>query len=499
MKHGFLRALTLTLAALLLLSLSVPLASCSSKNPADADETSSANDAASPQPQADASGVPGAGAEEEDGTAEPPLDDGLGNPDLGGYDFRILSCYFNDLDTWRYLLFDEITGTPLNDQLYQTKDNLENRFNIKFSMIEPGDDGAAQGAFIQSVTGGDDAFDMHIGKDWRTCELGIKGYCYNLFDIDPFDFEKPWWPDETVRQLSVGKKMFAASNYASYCGIHWTRVMVMNKDLLANLQIDLPYETVREGRWTLDELYRVTNGISVDENGNGQCDRDDTLALVGYDHTYYCIQEAAAVSAYARDENNVPFLNLDVERIDGFVGKMRALLTGNDYLKADTALFADGKTVFSFCEIRDAYNIYRNSDVRYGFLPQPKYDELQEKYIACCTDTPWALPKTLAPAQEEIVGTVLEAMSCYNYVNMLPVYLESTLKSRLADEPDDAEMLSIIADNRTISFAYSFGKLTYNNLIADCVFASFETASYLKRSERMASKTLEKTLAKFLD
>ena len=35
-------------------------------------------------------------------------------------------------------------------------------------------------------------------------------------------------------------------------------------------------------------------------------------------------------------------------------------------------------------------------------------------------------------------------MSAYNYKNMLPVYLESTLKSRLADEPDDSEMLGII-------------------------------------------------------
>lgn len=440
--------------------------------------------------------VPGETAPEEE-TEPPYLDDGLGDPDLGGYEFRILSCFFNDNDTWRYVLSDEMTGTPLNDQLYDTKEYLENRFNIKFTMIEPGDDAVAANTFMQSVSSGDDSFDMHIGKDWRTCDLGIKGLACNLFDIDQFRFDMPWWPEETVRQLSVGKDLRAASNYASYCGIHWTRVTVFNKDLLADMQIEAPYDTVREGRWTIDELTGLTSGLSVDVNGNGKRDKGDTVALIGYGHTYYCLQEAAGVTAYGKDENNIPFLDLDVERIDGYVQKMRALLGGDDYLEAGETDFVNGQAVFAFTEIRDAYNVYRDSDVRYGFLPQPKYDEAQEKYISCCTDCPWALPKTLTPERETIVGTVIEAMSCRNYNYMLPVYLESTLKSRLADEPDDAEMLGLIADNRTISFAYTFNKLTFNNIISDCVFSNMEVASYLQKSQKLANKALDKIIDAF--
>ena len=83
---------------------------------------------------------------------------------MGGYDFRILSCFYNDLDTWRYLLCDEMTGIPLNDAQYETKCYLEERFNIQFSMIEPGNDEVAMNAFISSVTSGDDAFDVHVGR-----------------------------------------------------------------------------------------------------------------------------------------------------------------------------------------------------------------------------------------------------------------------------------------------------------------------------------------------
>ena len=426
------------------------------------------------------------------------LEDGLDSPDLQGYDFRILSCFYNDLDTWKYLLCDELTGIPLNDAQYETKLYLEDRFNIQFSMIEGGSDEAAMNTFMDTVNSGDDVFDMHIGKNWRTCQLGYKGYCYNLRDIDEFDFDKPWWPPETVKQLTIGKKMFAASNYASYCGIHWTRVMVANKDLLAERNIDVPYDTVREGKWTLDALYSLTNGMSEDLNGDGTIGKDDIVALLGYGtNAYYCIQESADCSVYRRDEDNIPYLDLDVDRISAYVDKMRRLMVGNDYRDGDTSEFANNIALFAFCEIRDAYNIYRNSDVRYGFLPIPKFDEAQEKYISACTDTVWALPKTLSSAHESNTGIILEALSCHNYNYMLPVYLENTLKSRLADNPDDAEMLQLIADSRTIAFAFAM-KLTYDNLIKDVVLTNTETASYLQKSAKLAEKTLEGVVSGYI-
>ncbi|MBQ3860646.1 MAG: hypothetical protein II779_08960 [Clostridia bacterium] len=479
-----------TVSIVLLLTLLLPLiVSCGEGT----DQTNAPDKPASPAVVSDAAdpGEENPAEPETEAAAENPiLEDGLGDLDLGGYDFRILSCFYNDLDTWRYLLCDELTGIPLNDQLYETKLYLEDRFNIHFSMIEPGNDEVAMNAFMASVTSGDDAFDMHVGKNWRTCQLGTKGYCYNMYEIDEFDFEKPWWPKETVNQLTIGKKMFAASNYASYCGIHWTRVMVANKDLLAARQMEVPYETVREGKWTLDELYTMTNGMSEDTNGDGTIGEGDVVALLGYDQAYYCLQESADCSVYRRDEEHIPYLDLDVDRISGYVDKMRKLMTGSDYRQGSTAEFANNTAVFAFCEIRDAYNIYRGSDVRYGFLPPPKYDEAQDRYISCCTDTVWALPRTLPASRESSTGTILEALSCHNYNYMLPVYLESTLKSRLADNPDDAEMLQIIVDSRTIAFAFAM-KLTYDNFIKDVVFNNQEVASYLQKSAKLAQKTLE--------
>ena len=57
-------------------------------------------------------------------------------------------------------------------------------------------------------------------------------------------------------------------------------------------------------------------------------------------------------------------------------------------------------------------------------------------------------------------------------------------------------MLQLIADTRTISFAYSYGMM-FNNILADLQSGNRETASYIKSGEKGAVKTLERMLKTF--
>ena len=87
-------------------------------------------------------------------------------------------------------------------------------------------------------------------------------------------------------------------------------------------------------------------------------------------------------------------------------------------------------------------------------------------------------------------------MSCFNYNNVLPAYYETAIKARTADAPDDTEMLTIISDTRTISFSYTY-QLTYNNIVSGCVESNSEVASYFKKNEKVAAKSLEKLVEKY--
>ena len=57
-------------------------------------------------------------------------------------------------------------------------------------------------------------------------------------------------------------------------------------------------------------------------------------------------------------------------------------------------------------------------------------------------------------------------------------------------------MLTIISDTRTISFSYTYA-LTYNNIVDGCVTGNNEVASYFKKNEKVATKTLDKMVEKY--
>ncbi len=427
------------------------------------------------------------------------ISDDMPDTDYNGYDFRILSCYFYNKELATYITFDEITGDPVDDVLYASRDNIQNRFNIGIRWIEAGDTSAGMNAAKQSVTAGDDTFDILIGHDTNTFGLGKDGYLYNLLAVEQFNFEKPWWPKNTVESLRIGNKMYAASSYLSYCGLHWTRVITFNKDFADDLGYTNLYDEVREGTWTLDRLHDLTEGVSQDLDGNGKFNVKDRIAFTSGGQTWYCMQEAVDIPVYRHDADGIPYLDVDIDRITKYVDIMRLLITGDDYVASgDFGIdqFKNDKALFAYTQVGDAYDTYRISEIRYGFLPTPKLDEMQKDYINCCTDVPWGIPKNVAADQLDLIGTVVEAMSCYNYNNVLPAYYETAIKARTADAPDDTEMLTIIADTRTISFSYTY-QLTYNNIVNGCVENNSEVASYFKKNEKMATKTLEKMLEKY--
>ena len=451
---------------------------------AGSDLTPSAVDAPETEPETEAGAFP---------------DDGLGDKDFGGYDFRILSCYFNDFETADYIIYGEMTGDMVNDQLYVTKQALEDRFNITMSVIKPGDKDQGKNAFKAAVAAEDNLCDMHIGHDNNTFDLGINGLCYNLRTIEQFDFEKPWWPRRTTEELTVNGKLYATSNYASYAGINMCRVLSVNKDLLGEYNIPVPYDMVREGSWTWDNFYSIVGNIYTDENGNGRKDKGDRFGIIGDNSYYYCIQEDFELSAYKKDESEIPYLDMDIEKVDAYVEKMRAMFAADSYLDVEEQYFATGNSAFVFCQVKDINNYYRDSEVKYGIFTYPKFDENQKDYINCCTDCPWAIPVTLKDADKEVVGTVIEAVSCMNYNTLLPLFTETILKAKLADSPDDSEMVQIIIDTRTISFAYSYNKMQFCNYINDLVSNGSSTgvASYYQKSLKLATKTLEKLVKAF--
>lgn len=421
------------------------------------------------------------------------LTDGLPDTDFAGYEFRI--AY--GTDDLNYSVAEDYTGTPVVDAVRESTLYIEDRFNVKVSptVYENSVD-----AFKNSIVAGDNAYDISFSPDWAAYPMSKDGYLTDLFTIEQFDFTKPWWPSIMIENLSVCGSLYCSSNYISYLGLDWTRVLFVNKNYAERYNLALPYDTVREGAWTLDAMISYVTGASTDLNGDGKIDANDEVGFTTGNQTFYCLQDDVGIKVYTRDADDIPCLDFDVDRVDVYVTKMRSLMESDDYINPGdfygADIFRSGKALLEFGILGLAYSSYREADFTYGFLPAPKFDENQESYISCCTDRPMAIPITAVGEQLDIIGTVCEALSCRNYNTVLPVYFESTMKSRLADAPDDAEMLQLIADTRMSSFGWAY-ELQFRNILGDIGNSTTGVASYYQRNQKAAEKNLEKLVKAF--
>ena len=484
------KILCFLLAALLMLPL---LVSCGESETNKDAPSAEAEPAA--EPVSSASPTP---EEEETEPEETLLTDGLPDTDFGGYGFRIACGQGNGVPMAEYVIsMDDYTGTPVKDALRDSTLYIEQRFNVKLSYDLYGND---SNTFMKSIKTADDAFDVMVAPDYITYAFAPKGYLLDMKSVGQFDFSKPWWPPIMLDTLTINDSLYAMSSYLSYLGIHWTRALMVNKDIAGELMIGVPYDAVREGTWTLDAMLAYVRDVASDLDGNGKIDASDRIGFVTGSQTYYCFQESVGVTPYSRNAEGRIELSLDLDRTDCYVAKMRELMGTQDYLDAGdffgSAVFQTGNSLVNLGEIGDAYDIYSSFDFTYGFLPCPKLDETQKDYVNCCTDGPWGIPTTVSGEQTDIVGTICEALSCYNYQHVLPVYFDVSMKRRMADSPDDAEMLQIIADTRMTSFAYAYD-LPFKNILGDLGASGTGVGSYYEKQQRSAVKLLDKMLANF--
>ena len=473
---------------LALLMIAPSLASCAEKSSNETEESSPAAETA----------VDTIAEAEEVIETEPELSDDLPDTNLEGYNFRILSIFWYTYEGAHRIMYEEYTGDPIFDRLRDSTLYIEDRFNCSMSYISGGNEHETKAKAETSIKAGDNSFDIMINHDLTSFDMAKDGLFYNMFDIEQFNFEKPWWQPTT--DLVFCDQLLCASSYLSYIGLHWTRALTLNKDYMTNLNLEVPYDTVREGKWTLDELLKLVNGTAQDIDGNGKIEAGDNVGYVTGTQTYYCLQEALDLSPYKRDaEGNMTF-DFNIERADLALQKLRTLTESSDYLMDGSGhgqeTFKTGRAMIVYGDIGNAQAYFQDSDFHYAFLPTPKLDELQENYINCCTDLPWAIPKTISPEQADVIGTIVEATSCYNYKYVLPAYFDVTMKSRIADSPDDAEMLQLIADTRKISFAFSYS-MHCSNFLTELLESNKELASYAKTYQKVATKDLEKLVKVF--
>ncbi|MBP3292569.1 MAG: hypothetical protein J6N32_02355, partial [Clostridia bacterium] len=174
------------------------------------------------------------------------------------------------------MFVEELNGEIVNDAVYERDLSVEERLNvvIDYTLAD-----STNTLINNNVPAGNDEFQIHVGSAVDTVQYGVNGNYYNLLGEYPeyLNLEQPWWSQYYTRQGSImGCSFFATGDlFTSLTKLSF--VTYANMQMITDYGFGSPYEMVREGTWTFDNMMGMATQVYVDENGNGAKDPKDTF------------------------------------------------------------------------------------------------------------------------------------------------------------------------------------------------------------------------------
>ena len=320
----------------------------------------------------------------------------LPETDLDGFTLRIAS--FDTMKN-KYIYTEETTGDVVNDAIFNAVSLVSETFNCSIEM-------SFYGATYNDVTkyatpiiqAGDDVFDLTHGHDGQMWAMSLQGFFHNIREFKYNDLDQPWWPSYANDEYEINDKQYIFTSYMSHLGLASAKPLLFNKGIAKDFQLEIPYQTVRDGKWTMDKFSQMVKTVYRDVNGNNNKDDSDIYGMIGNSKLYGW--QAAFVHCYVEDDKGVVSLDYDKERLIDASEQIATLLNNSEGTfitgtEPDAKIFTEGRALFNFNSISHlASEEMRSSDVDYGVLPLPKMDESQENYVTPTFDQQFAIPVT---------------------------------------------------------------------------------------------------------
>lgn len=434
-------------------------------------------------------------------TAETELSDDLPAEKYDGYKFTFYTreCCKHVAGIYQ----EEDSADVIDSAVFMRNQRVGERFNV--SIVEPltGTDGEAT-VLRNAIAAQDNMCDAVIWHFRHLGDLALAGYLYDLNTIPHINFSKPWWSSYLIDAYSIFGKSYVALGYYDVDNITLTGSLYFNKRL-ANEYLDTDlYESVRSGAWTLDELIRVSRLVGDDLNGDGKTRVEDDLFGFGTAAgMMFMFQSAAEQPTTQRDDDGIPQLVINTERMATIVEKTYELLHDSPYNHVEESgifkTFTEGRVLIHTGLLDDSTRAeIRDMTDSFGILPFPKFDESQQEYHSHGSAHSSLIGIPITVSELERTGVLVEALTAQGYRDIRPAVYDVALKSKLVRDEESAEMVDIILESRTGDFADIYDEwglvYTLDHMVGRSKNKNFASyyASNRKASERRISKAVDK-------
>lgn len=419
--------------------------------------------------------------------------------DFGGANYNVLIWSLgNEYHNYEEFDAESQNGDVLNDAIFNRNSVIEEIYNVVIT-DEPSEEPALR--LKTDVMAGETTYQVIADWPTRLASSCQSGYLHDLYTVPQLNFEADWWDQNAIDTYTFRDKMyFTTGDYVLY---DKQRILILyfNRTMAESLDINNLYDTVADGKWTIDLFNQCCTEAVADLDGNGKLgevtDRFGLISGSASYNPYFLFGAGCTYSKENEDGTHSLAINNDhtvsvIERFDKSLFDKNTVIYLDDLLKtkqelSPLAMFEQGQTLF----YHEVAQLLRNTDMddAYGVLPQPKYDESQEDYLtAVQTEYSAAIgvPSSLGGSDLEMTGILLEALSAVSSGTTYPAFIEDILLAKKAPDSESAEIL----------------RMMYDHLVFD-VFATFQVGGidsvvygnlYNKKGENFIS-TVEKKLS----
>ena len=392
---------------------------------------------------------------------------------------------------------EALTSDVLDDSVYERNSVIERDYGVTFEYFYQDGYDAVNTQISTQVNGGLDEYDIAIGHKYTFTNCAQNNYLLDLGSVETMNLKGEWWDAACYNNLSVEGKVFLMTGDILPSSMLISACFVFNKKLAEQLNKQEPYDLVKEGKWTLDVLNEMTADVTIDLDGDSKIDyKTDRFGLTSWmmDVSYSMFYGANGMFVTI-NEGGLPELTYDAENVTDIYAKMfTSLITQQAYYVTDPTLynttydvFTEGRALFCDITLHKISSFISDMKDDYGILPTPKYDELQKEYLSFVNGSSGFICMLNTEKDADFVGTIVDAMGAYNYVNLSPKMFEIVTKLKSARDPQSSEMVDYIIRNRVYDFGYFFD-LGVTNVIRTQLMSKKENLTSALRGQKKSSE-----------
>ena len=390
---------------------------------------------------------------------------------------------------------------PVNDAVYTRNRMLEDDLKITFKAV------ASQspiGMIRKTGFVGDDEFDLITDEMNQMFSQTLSGYYYNWRKLSHYVPEDPWWDSNADEALSIGNVVFLAVSDASMKAASNARFLYINKHICDLYGMTVPYDSVKNGTWTMDAFIAMVQTVSEDLNGDGVMDGHDRYGLLSETSTFFI--SGCDVPFTTKDEDGNLTVSFVSERTSNIIDKVADLMSDKTHLLSFAAaakgqdttgykhIFEFGRSLFADDHFLFVQNGADDSDCfvdmksEYGILPNPKYDVYQESYwhLVDPYTCAWAMPSTVEDPEK--VAAIMAYWSYLSSNTVVDAFYEITLRYKRLNSEEDSEMLDLI--RKTMRYEIS----TLDDIGVSSVITSVSKGSGLASAYQKKKNYIERML-----